>query len=255
MRTKLTNRQELVLFFVLAFGIGWLAFIPAMIYNFYPTPSAFIFLFSPALAALITSGLTGGRAGMQELLGRYLVWRFPARWYVLAVALLPLIFLVAAGVTALQTPAELWTGSSWYFVVASFCYLIFINSGEEIGWRGFALPRLEGVIPSRLLAGIVLGVFWGLWHLPLYLDPRQSSFPLALFLLFIVGLSVIYSVVSAHTGGSLLAAVLLHAGTDVAPRFIQIGNFGMLSWAIVVILVWAAAVSLYFLTRPRTATV
>jgi membrane protease YdiL (CAAX protease family) len=254
MKLKISNTQQLIVFFVLAFGIGWLAFIPAMLYHFYPTPGAFIYLFSPAIAGLITALLADGVAGVREVLGRYLLWKFPVKGYALAIALIPAIFLVAGAELVLENHKALWTGSPWYFVVASFAFLMFINSGEEIGWRGFALPRLQSVIKSPLPAGIVLGVFWGLWHLPLYLDPQQSSFPLVLFLLFILGLSIIYSTLFQLTNGSLLAAVLLHAGTDIAPRFMQIANFSTLSWSIVVILTWISAVFLYW-TAQKSAPV
>ena len=245
MASKFSKTGQLFIFFVLAFAIGWAAFIPAILYKLYPTAGAFIFLFSPALAACITAWLADGMPGLKELFGRLLLWKFAARWYALAVLLLPVIFLLAGAVRLVQGPVALWTGSPWYFVIASFGFLMFINSGEEIGWRGFALPRLQALIPNRMAAAVILGILWGLWHLPLYLDPQQSSFPLILFMLFIIGLSVIYSVLFNRTGGSLPAAILLHAGTDIAPRFMQIANFNILGWSIVVILTWISALILY----------
>jgi membrane protease YdiL (CAAX protease family) len=136
-------------------------------------------------------------------------------------------------------------------VVASFGFLMIINSGEEIGWRGFALGRLQSVIKSPLVASIVLGVIWGLWHLPLYLDPRQAGFPLILFLLFIIGISIIYMVLFNSTGGSLLLAVILLASTDIAPRFMQIAHFTVVSWLIIVALTWVSALILFFSTKNR----
>lgn len=240
---------QLIVFFVLAFAIGWLAFVPAMLSHVSQTPGAFIYLFSPALAGLITAFLAEGPAGVKKVLGRFLIWRFSLDWYLLAILLLPAIFLVAGLITLAQGSSTIWTGNPWYFVLASFFFLMVINSGEEIGWRGFALPGLHEVVKNRLVAGLILGLLWGLWHLPVYLDPQQSSFPLPLFLLFIIGLALVYSIVFDHTAGSLLAAILLHAGTDIAPRFIQIANFNTTSWAIVVILVWVSAIILYFVTR------
>ena len=183
MKLKTSKTQQLITFFVLAFVIGWLALLPIFLYHASPTPGAFIFLFSPALAALITAALTNGIPGVKEVLRRYLLWKFQIRWYLLVILLLPAIFLVA-GVISLRTNLEsLWTGSPWYFLTASFGFLMIINSGEEIGWRGFALSRLQSVIKNPLVASIVLGAIWAIWHLPLYLNPEQSSFPLILFLL------------------------------------------------------------------------
>src|SRR5512140_1255715 len=131
MQSKLSTLKQLVIFFVLAFVIGWLAFVPVFLYHLPPTPGAFIFLFSPALAALITAFLAGGRQGIRDVLARYLLWRFQARWYLLAFLLLPAIFLIAGLLSPGLEPGSLWTGSPWYFLIASFLFLMVINSGEE----------------------------------------------------------------------------------------------------------------------------
>jgi uncharacterized protein len=252
MKLKTSKTQQLIIFFLLAFVIGWLAFIPIFLYHVSPAPGAFIFLFSPALAALTTAALSNGITGVKEVLGRYLLWKFHIKWYLLAFLLLPVIFLATGVISFRNNLQSLWTGSSWYFLTASFAFLMIINSGEEIGWRGFALPRLQSVIKNPLVASIVLGVLWGLWHLPLYLDPKQSSFPLILFLLFIMGISIIYSVLFNNTRGSLLMAVVLHASTDIAPRFMQIANFTPVSWSIIVAFTWISAMILYYVTNKIT---
>ncbi len=249
MKLETSKTQQLIIFFVLTFVIGWLAFVPIFLYHASPTPGAFIFLFSPTLAALITAFLTNGMTGVKEVLSRYLLWKFHIKWYFLVLLLIPAIFLVAAVISFRTNLESLWTGSPWYFLIASFGWLMFINSGEEIGWRGFALSRLQTVIKNPLVAGILLGVIWGLWHLPMYLNPEQSSFPLILFLLFIIGISIIYSVLFNNTRGSLFMAVILHASTDIAPRFMQIANFTPISWSIIVIFTWISAMILYYLTR------
>jgi membrane protease YdiL (CAAX protease family) len=252
MNLKTTKTQQLIIFFLLAFVIGWLAFIPIFLYHASPTPGAFIFLFSPALAALITAVLTKGITGVKEVLGRYLLWKFHIKWYLLALLLLPAIFLAAGVISFGNSLPSIWIGSSWYFLIASFGFLMIINSGEEIGWRGFALPRLQSVIKNPLVASIVLGVIWGLWHLPLYLDPKQSSFPMFLFMLFIIGISIIYTVLFNNTRGSLLQAVILHASTDIAPRFMNVTNFTTVSWSIIVACTWISAMILYYLTKKAT---
>src|SRR5689334_7035610 len=94
-KLKTSEIQQLIVFFIFAFVIGWLAFLPIFLYHASPKPGAFIFLFSPALAALITATLTNGVTGVKEVLGRYLLWKFHIKWYLLALLLLPSIFLVA----------------------------------------------------------------------------------------------------------------------------------------------------------------
>ncbi|MEP6790176.1 MAG: CPBP family intramembrane glutamic endopeptidase, partial [Ramlibacter sp.] len=100
-----------------------------------------------------------------------------------------------------------WMGSPPTFLVASFLWLLVITSGEEIGWRGFALPRLLALGWHPAWASLALGAVWGLWHLPLYLSPEQSSFPFPLFLALTLGQSLIYTALYFRSGGSLLPAV------------------------------------------------
>jgi membrane protease YdiL (CAAX protease family) len=253
MSERLSETQQLLCFFVLAFGGAWSAAVPAVLYQSFPKWSAFVILFSPAVAALVTAALSGGIAGVRELLRRYLLWKAPVKWYLVAVLLIPALFLIAAVIVRKDNLGTLWTGNAWYFVIASFGFLMFITSGEEIGWRGFALPQLQRVVGNPLLAGIALGVIWGVWHLPVYLIPEQSGFPFPLFVLFTTGLSIIYTVLFNNTGGSLFFAVLLHASTDITPRMMQIGNFPVLIWSIIVALTWISAIVLYLVTKQRAA--
>jgi len=249
MKLKISITQQLLIFFILTFVIGWPAFTPVMTGHTPPTFGAFIFLYSPAVAALVTAFLANGWTGIKAVLAGYFRWKFSMRWYLLVLLALPAFFLAAGLVQFLTQPNPLWTGSSWYFVIASFVFLMVINSGEEIGWRGFALARLQTRIKSPLVASLVLGLVWGAWHLPMYLDPQQSAFPLPLFLLFIIGISILYTVVFNHTRGSLWMAVILHASTDIAPRFMQIAHFSVLAWSVIVTLTWIAALVLYFATN------
>jgi membrane protease YdiL (CAAX protease family) len=236
-----SKRNQLILFFMLAFAIGWVGVLPALAGDGSLRYSAFLYLFSPAIAALVTAGMADGFAGMKEVLRRYLRWKTQPGWYLLALLLVPAIFLAAAALTFPSEMGTLWTNNPWYFLVASFAFLMVITSGEEIGWRGFALVRLQSVLGNPFLAGVVLGAIWGLWHAPVYLIPEQSQFPFYLFMLFITGLSVVYSVLFQNTGGSLLLAVLLHASTDLMPRVLQIDKFTLSSWNVIALLTWISA--------------
>jgi membrane protease YdiL (CAAX protease family) len=94
--------------------------------------------------------------------------------------------------------------------VATFLFSIFPGSalGEELGWRGFALPHLQ-TARSALGASLVLGTLWGVWHLPLYLTGTDIR-PPSLF-----PASVIYTWMYNSTGGSLLIVVLFHAASNL----------------------------------------
>jgi uncharacterized protein len=253
-RLRHSFARQLLAFFILAYVIGWSSWLPAFTIAAVPKPVALIGLFAPALAGLIVAGWADGQAGIRAILARFRIWRFGLRWYFVALGLIPAIFVVVALATTVLTGLDfehLAGSNPWYFVVASFIFLMVITSGEEIGWRGFALSRLEATLGGSFRASLVLGVLWGFWHLPLYLLPGQSRFPFVLFLLLTVGLSILYSVLFKRTQGSLLAAVLLHSSTDIMPRLMQIAEFTALTWAIIVALVWSFAILLELSLRMK----
>jgi membrane protease YdiL (CAAX protease family) len=86
--------------------------------------------------------------------------------------------------------------------------------GEELGWRGFALPRMQARKPA-LAASLLLGILWGLWHLPFEIAVGISPLGYLDFLLFIIGFSVLYTWVYNNTWGSLFLIVLFHAVMDI----------------------------------------
>ena len=242
-----TPRAQLVVFFLLAFVIAWGTWLPAFLLPNFPKQLSMLGLFAPAISGLLAAWIANGRSGMAEILGRYKQWRFGVQWYGLSIALIPVFFLLAVLLNGMLSahPLELfWVGSPLYFVLASFVWLMLINSGEEIGWRGFGLPKLLATVKSPLLASLILGVIWGLWHLPIYLLPGQSSFPYPLFLLLTIGSSFIYTALFIKTKGSLLPAVLLHASTDIGPRIFQIAKFTPAIWLTIDIFILVTAIVL-----------
>jgi membrane protease YdiL (CAAX protease family) len=95
--------------------------------------------------------------------------------------------------------------------------LIFVTLGEEVGWRGYALPALQARY-SALLASLILGVVWALWHLPVFFNPdtSYSNLPFFLFLPFIVLMTVLITWLFNSTGGSVLMAMFFHAVINTA---------------------------------------
>jgi membrane protease YdiL (CAAX protease family) len=167
--------------------------------------------------AILLIAVLHGKAGVRKLLRRLLMWRVGVGWYV-AVVLVSALALGAVGLSVLlggDTPAVAVTIP---VVVILFLLYIFPGSagGEEIGWRGFALPHLQAD-RSALAASVVLGVVWGVWHLPLYLLGADIR-PVSLFpawVLLTVAASVIYTWMYNGTGGSLLIVVLFHAASNL----------------------------------------
>jgi membrane protease YdiL (CAAX protease family) len=197
------RRHPLVTFFALANVLSWWAipfgsFIPA----------------GPLLAALIVIPLTRGLSGLKELGLRMVRWRVRWCWYALAVGLpLGVHLLTVVLNIGLGAPAP----SLAQFNPLSGLLLVFavrlINPldgpmGEEPGWRGFALPTLQAG-RSPLLATLILAVLVTLWHLPLWVVPQFGASPGDI--LGTLGVTVWYTWLFDHTGGSVLMTIVAHA--------------------------------------------
>jgi uncharacterized protein len=228
-----TARAFPLMYFVIAFaftGFFWgLAAVGAR--DVIPALPGLIVIgtFGPLVAAVIVTAQESGRVGgVRSLLGRILQWRVAPIWY--AVALLgPLVITLAAmvlevvflggqppslGVLIWELPSTLLT-----LVVNAVYLLIFVTLGEEVGWRGYALPALQARY-SALRASLILGVLWALWHLPVFFNPDTSyrDLPFLLFLAFIVVFTVLMTWLFNSTGGSVLMAMLFHAILNTAPE-------------------------------------
>jgi CubicO group peptidase (beta-lactamase class C family)/membrane protease YdiL (CAAX protease family) len=220
-RAGLIRRHPLASFFVLTFAIAWIVWLPLVIAG--GTPTGFLVVpqllgsLVPSAVAIVLIAMLHGKAGVGKLLRRLLIWRVGVGWWV-AVVLLSALPVCALALNVLLGGDAPDVADTIPAIAFLFLFSIFPGSagGEELGWRGFALPQLQAV-RSALGASIVLGVVWGVWHLPLYLLGTELR-PLSLFPVWIVltvALSVILTWIYNGTGGSLLMIVLLHAGINL----------------------------------------
>ncbi len=164
------KRHPLITFFVLAYALSWW---PWLLYtvHLFPFP---LLATGPALAALLMTEIIGGWAGTKALLLRLVQWRARPRWYAV-VLLLPVVIWGAAVMlnVLLGAPAPAVAQLVGWPSFALGFLLYLVNPlqgplGEEPGWRGFALPRLQSKW-SALVASLILSVFWAGWHVPLIL--------------------------------------------------------------------------------------
>ena len=149
-------------------------------------------MFGPALVALGLTARTDGRAGILALLRRVAIASVPARWYVFAVSYFALIKIgvaVAHRVAAGAWPA--FTSTPWVVMIVAIVFSTPVQSGEEIGWRGYLLPRLAARL-GLPVASLVVGVIWACWHLPFFFiaGTDKTGQPFAPYLLGVIGLSV-----------------------------------------------------------------
>ena len=178
----------------------------------------------PALAGLIVTIAIEGRAGAQDLLRRLLLWRVGPIWYAVVFLGLPAIETlgalampgVAGTATPIDLPRELAEGAVFFVYPALFCGPL----GEEIGWRGIALPKLQALY-GPATASLILGLLWAFWHAPIWFSGQWSqpnAANIAVYVSWVVGVTFIFTWVFNRTRGSVLIAVLLHGVMDVFPN-------------------------------------
>jgi uncharacterized protein len=222
------KRNPLIWFFALSYVVSW----PAWVLETKDiTWAAFPGYFGPAIAALAIIAITQGKYGLKKILTKIYLWRVPVRWYLIAIflpigsVLLAVVFQLLNGgentIRWVEFTPRLSTLALGFIGLS--LYGIFVAAGEEIGWRGYALPGMFKQY-NPLVASILVGIFWGFWHLPLrWLYTSDSNLTDALFYGFgIDAAAIIYTWLYLNTRGSILIASLFHAVYDVT--VIMAGN-------------------------------
>lgn len=184
-------------------------------------------VFTPGLVALALVAREDGRQGVAALLARIGRWRVGWYLYLFALVYVMATKLAAAAIIRLMSGAWPALGSTpWILLLAAALATAVVQAGEELGWRGYALPRLAervGLGPASVLVGIV----WAFWHLPLFFiagtGSDGQSFPL--YVLYVTPLSVAMAWLYWQAGGSLLPVMLMHAAVnntaEIVPAALQ----------------------------------
>ena len=247
---------NVVKFFLLTYALAWAFFITGVIVG---KPIVFLpGVFAPAIVALALTWRSEGGTGVRALLKRVMQWRVRWQWYAFAIGFMAVIKLTAAVIHRLAL--GVWPHFGTTPVVLMLAAIVIstpVQAGEEIGWRGYALPQLAKRIGFGG-ASIVVGVFWALWHIPQFFipgaDTRGQSLPL--FVIQVTAYSVVLAWLYVRTNGSLLLTMLMHAAgnntKDIVPSAVPgAANPFALSTSVVawiaVTLLWICAA--YFLAR------
>ncbi len=240
---SLIKRNPLVSYFVLAHVLAWIL-IPLTVSV--SIGFGFLALFAPALAAIVVTGITEGRTGIKRLLAKIVQWRVGWTWYAIAVGL---PFVLAAVVWWIAgAPSRPVQPLALTLVLAA------LVIGEEVGWRGFALPRLQQRF-SPLVSSLILGVLWAVWHLPNALIPGLDYYFYAFpqFLIYVVAMTVLFTWLANNTKGSVLIAWIFHAAINASGAFFPLGD-NVRQWTLSGIVYAVVAVVVVIATR-QTARV
>jgi membrane protease YdiL (CAAX protease family) len=210
--------RSLVAFFALAFGLGWgLVAVLILFRNQveaifgeigYTNPMFILAVYSPAIAGIALVWRHYGIRAVGSFLRRVTLWRMPAAWWVLLVLGIPAVKYIGAAING--TIGD-FPFAPWYGVFPAFGVALLIGPIEEFGWRGVALPLLQRRW-APLWASLILGGFWGLWHLPAFLlsGTPQSAWSFGPYAIGVLTLSVMLTPMFNAARGSLLIAALFH---------------------------------------------
>lgn len=223
--TTASQGVHLALYFVLAYLGTWVMFVPLILDTTLSREwFAVFFILStftgPTLAAIVVTLRTNGWQGVRELLGRVLRWRVHIVWYLAALFTFLVIWVVGYSIPFNGAPLA---GLALLPQLHAMTFLSFMVSvalipaiGEEIGWRGFALPRLQqrfGPVGGTL----ILGLLHSLWHLPAFFTPVLGPFSPMGFLAFVItGIAgtFVYTWIFNNARQSILIAILTHAAAN-----------------------------------------
>jgi membrane protease YdiL (CAAX protease family) len=209
-------------FFAAALGFTWLLQLPALLAQrgILPGPAERFVLpaalggFGPLLAAVLLSRIEGGGAGVRALFRPLRTWRVGAGWYVVALGGFAMIHVGGRAVFSLLGGGD---AGPWLYPpenAGQIAAMLVVPFAEEPGWRGFALPRLQRR-HGALKASLLVGVGWALWHTVMFLLQGATPLTFAISMVNVAAGSVVFSWIYNHTRGSLLLAMLAHAGVHL----------------------------------------
>ena len=257
--------RSLIVYFILAYLITWAFEVPlaavAQGWISAPVPFWIHYLggFGPMLAALIVTALSEGGAGIRRLFSGVAKWRVGWMWVLIAVFLPIGLFAIAGLIQRLTSgawPDLALLGEVEYLPylgipLALLLWFLTWGLGEEIGWRGFALPRLQHG-RGALSATVILGVIHAFWHLPafFYKDTYRSMGLVAglpVLVLSVVAAAITFTWIFNSTRGSILMVALYHALFD----WLSVSKAGgAMAPAVMSSVVWVLAVIIVIVYKP-----
>jgi membrane protease YdiL (CAAX protease family) len=182
---------------------------------------ALLMLLIPSTLAILLTALAEGRKSLGELLKQLFQWRISLKWYAVALGL-PFGIILASSVQAVLlgwAPAIQFSPPERSMLIVNSFFVPLVAILEELGWRGYALPRLLAR-RSPLISALIIGVAHGTLHIGLGLADGRPLLPTFLSPL---AMSFIWTWLFIQTRGSLAMAILYHFAIDYAPQFWLLG--------------------------------
>ena len=218
-QTTFIQKHPLATFFTLAVLITWLISLPSLLFGMPFKPFQTAGAYGPFLAALVVSTALGSDE-LKSLFSRMTKFRFGLGWYLIAIFGNVLLYLLVTGLSGaplVQSLANNWILIFTLYLPALFTSYLVNPIGEETGWTGFALPRLQQRF-KPWLAAVILGVLWAIWHLPAFFVPSEmGAFNPVNFVFFVLSsifIRIVWTWVTNNVQGSGIPGILLHASSN-----------------------------------------
>ena len=220
-----SRRSQLIFFITISYSYLWLLFGIGKLfdisfsYDIREPGGILVLLGIPAslIAASFVTLVSYGKDSLIQLFTHSLNWRFSPKWY-LSSLLTPLLVAFTCGAAAIwindSEIAKSWFSPCMPLGIMVFL-LIYIGLGEEIGWRGFALPRFQESF-GLFKGSIATGLFWALWHLPLFFMPGSSQYghSVLLFIYLLICWTIPMAIFVGKAQGSVIPAILFHVSVN-----------------------------------------
>jgi len=218
------NKYPLMIYFILTFIISWGAIIMLVGPDGIPVDPdqavtlGMAILLGPSITSLLLTGLASGRKGYRELGSRLFKWRVSFSWYAVALLTAPLstaaVLIVLSFFSSEFVPSIFMSENKISLLLMGIIAGLMVGFFEELGWTGFAIPRMR-LRHSVLATGLIVGLLWGLWHFLLFWEKDSFSgvLPLVLLLARLFSWLPAYRIlmiwVYDHTE-SLFVVILMH---------------------------------------------
>jgi membrane protease YdiL (CAAX protease family) len=251
------RRRFLTHYVIIAYGLSWAVEIPlalqaqGVIPESVPFASHYLAAFGPCVAGILMTWREGGRPGLKDLFSRILRWHVHPIWWIVALSPL-LLFMVVSLVMKLAQgswiSAEVLKSFDFLPDLGGWVVLVWLATygfGEEIGWRGYLLPRLQSR-RTAWSATLILWAIWAAWHIPsfFYLHTASSPGMLAGFLIGVLAGAVFLTWLYNSATGSVLIVAVWHGLFDYVTACTECKS-GIIAASIsTIVMIWAVAVVL-----------
>lgn len=247
---NLIKQHPFSAFVVITFAISWIIWSSLLVFEqpiMLVLPVIILGAFGPLLSAVIVTLVTDGRDGLRKWRKQIFKFHIGAKFYILAL-IYPIIFITLSyGLYLVMggEPIDFTNVPPWYgYPILVFVF--FIGAGqEEPGWRGFALPRLLSKY-SPFISSIILGFIWTIWHIPLFFieGSSQVELPFEYYLPNVIAMAIVLTLLYLKSSGSVLPAMVLHAGLNSVLTWFPMESGILPSWAYLTIVGWIIVILL-----------